>query len=251
MKELFFYDPMCSVGNDFLGKRSSSTPGDLLAEMDFYGIDKALVQYNNLAGAGAVYANKWIADFISSDTSNRLRGVWCLLPEQCGELPDDLFSAMSEKKICALTLDPFDHRWVAGKYSIGKIMAEAAERKIPVLMNYYNRKWEELYRFVETFPDNRLLIHDTTRHGTDRLVRPLLEYFPNVYYMLTAYWVPEGIRDLAVLYGADRLLYASCFPTYNHGSMMFALKNSGLDMASIAKIAGVNMQNLLEESWGK
>ena len=251
MKELFFYDPICAVGSDELGNRTAETPAELLAELDYYGIDCALVQYNNFASAGALYGNERIREFIAADTSGRLSGVWCILPEQCHELPEDLFNVMKQNRIAALTLNPFAHRWIPCKMTIGNIMAEAAERKVPILLNYYDRNWEETYRFVEMFPENRVIIHDTSRHGTDRLIRPLMETYPNVYYAISAHWVPEGIRHLADACGSDRILYSSAYPLYNHGSMMLVLKHSTLPDEDIAKIAGGNMKRLIAEAWEK
>lgn len=251
MKDLFFYDPMCSVGDDLFGNRAANTPAELLAEMDRYGIDRALVQYSALDAVGAVFSNDWISRFVAADTSGRLKGVWCLLPPHCGELPEDLFGEMQKNNIAALTLSPFGHNWVPCKITIGKLMAEAAVRQIPILLNHYNARWPELYSFVEMFPENRLLVHDTTRHGPDRRLCPLMENYPNLYYVLSAHWVPEGIRDLAEKYGAERLLYGSAYPLYHQGSMMLALKHSGLSDQEIAMIAGGNLKKLLEEAGEK
>ena len=63
---------------------------------------------------------------------------------------------------------------------------------------------------------------------------------------LAGYWVPEGIADLARTYGPERILWGSGFPQYNQGSSMLQLKQSGLDEAEIALIAGKNFENMLE-----
>jgi predicted TIM-barrel fold metal-dependent hydrolase len=60
--------------------------------------------------------------------------------------------------------------------------------------------------------------------------------------------VPEGIRDLAEIYGADRLIYGSGFPTFDYGSSMLQLKHSGLPDEEVQKIAGKNLLNLLKGS---
>ena len=82
--------------------------------------------------------------------------------------------------------------------------------------------------------------------GIDRQIRPLLENYENFYFALKGYWVPEGIRDLAGLYGAGRLLFASGFPLYNMGNQMFQLKHSGLSDGEIAMIAGGNLEKILK-----
>ena len=230
-----------------LGGDVAATPEALFAEMDHYGIDRALVRHVNLDRAGAVLSNQVLADFIRNDGSGRLRGVWCILPAQCDELPepDAFFRQMAENNIAALTLSPFAHRWLPTRLAIGKIMDAAAERRIPVLLERSPEKWNELYAFLREFPRNITLAQDCSKHGPDRLLRPLLEEYENFHYVISCHWVPEGIRDLAERYGTGRLLYGSNYPMFSQGSMMLPLKHSGLPPADIAKIAGKNLEILL------
>ena len=247
MRELFFYDAMCAAGLAINGGTAASTPEELLAEMDRYGVDKALVRHANLPAVGAELSNRIIADFIRSDHSERLKGVWCILPDQCDELPkpEEFFRLMREKRIGALTLAPFSHRWIPCRLSIGRIMDAAAERRIPVLLDNFEGRWQEVYAFLKEFPRNVTLLQDRSKHGPDRLLRPLLEHYENFHYVISCHWVPEGIRDLAERYGAERLLYGSDYPIFSHGSMMLPLRQSGLPFAEIEKIAGKNLENLL------
>ncbi len=248
MRDLFFYDALCAAGPVMTGGNAAATPGALLAEMDRYGIDKALVRHANLPNVSAELSNRLLAEWLGGDRSGRLRGVWCLLPEQCDELPgpDQLFQRMAAANIGALTLAPFAHRWIPCRLTIGRIMDAAAERHIPVLLDDFTGRWREIYAFVQEFPDNILLVLDRSKHGPDRLLRPLLEAYANVYYVISGHWVPEGIRDLAERYGAERLLYGSDHPRFNQGNMMLPLKHSGLPLESIRKIAGETLESLLQ-----
>ena len=247
MRELFFSDAMCAAGLERNGGTAAATPDSLLAEMDRFGVDRALVRHANLAAIHAEHSNRIIADFINTDRSGRLRGVWCILPGQCGEQPEpeEFFRRMRENRIAALTLAPFAHRWIPCRLSIGRIMDAAAERRIPVLLDGFAGRWQEVYDFLKEFPRNITLLQDRSKHGPDRLIRPLLEHYENFHYVISCHWVPEGICDLAERYGAERLLYGSDYPIFSHGSMMLPLKQSGLPVAEIGKIAGENLENLL------
>lgn len=142
---------------------------------------------------------------------------------------------------------PYDHRYVPCRLTLGKIMDAACERHVPVLVNALSGHWNDLYAFVAEFPKNILILCDPCgKWGFDRQVRPMLETYPNFHYGMTGYWVPEGIRDLADIYGADRLLYSSGFPRYVQGTGMLQLKYSGLDANKIAQIAGKNLDRLLK-----
>ncbi|OQA84009.1 MAG: Amidohydrolase [Lentisphaerae bacterium ADurb.Bin242] len=246
MKECMFFDANCRIGN------SMNAPGpdakELLSDMDAYGVDKSLVRHAAIP-TGALSSNRSLAEMLRADETGRLTGVWCILPDQCGEIPspDRFFAEMKENRIGALTLSPFEHRYVPCRWTLGKILDAAAERRVPVLLDAFAGKWPELYSFLKEFPENIFLYLEAWgKWGTDRQIRPLLENFPRFYFGTTGYWIPEGLRDLAEIYGADRILYASGFPAFNQGNQMLQLKQSGLDEKSIAKIAGLNLEKLLK-----
>lgn len=248
MNDLFFFDADCQIGS---GPNTGIGPNvrDLLDEMDEYGIDRALVRHINAPMLGALESNRELAEMLADDDSKRLSGVWSILPSQCCELPspDEFFLQMKENHISVLTLHPYDHRYVPCRLTLGKIMDSARERCIPVLLNDFSGQWRDLYDFVADFPQNILILCDTYgKWGYDRQVRPMLETYSNFYYGMTGYWGPEGIRDLADTYGAERFLYSSGYPRYIHGAGMLQLKYSGLEMNQIKMIAGENLANLLK-----
>ncbi|MBQ6474437.1 MAG: amidohydrolase family protein [Victivallales bacterium] len=248
MKELMFFDANCRLGRFVNGGPCAEDAPALLREMDYYGVDRALVRFNNLAMSGTVTANCGLAEMLKADSAKRLTGVWCILPSQCDEIPepDEFFRRMKANRIGALTLLPAEHRYVPCRMTLGKIMDAAAERKVPVLLNGFAARWPELYQFMETFPRNVYIFQEATgKWGNDRLFRPLLENFEKFYFETTGYWVPEGIRDLAERYGADRILYGSGFPRYNQGNGMLQLRQSGLPLSSIELIAGRNLERIL------
>ena len=248
MDDIFFFDADCQIGsgpNDGVGP----TVSEFLDEMDEYGIDRALVRHINAPMVGALESNRDLAELLKDDEQGRLTGVWSILPSQCRELPepDEFFRQMKENRIGALILYPYDHRYVPCRLTLGKIMDAARERRIPVLVNAFSGQWRDLYAFAAEFPQNILILCDTYgKWGHDRWVRPLLETYPGFHYGMTGYWVPEGIRDLADTYGAERFLYSSGYPRYIQGSGMLQLKYSGLEKDKIAQIAGENLAGLLK-----
>ena len=249
MKDLMFFDANCRIG-DVLERPLPGVSG-LLEDMDRYGVDRALVQHNSLATLGAENTNAALVEMLKKDDpEKRLECVWSILPSQCGELPEPeaFFASMKANRVRAITLDPFNHRFIPCRLSIGKYLDEAVRRKVPVLLSCFAGKWNELYAFMREFPDLLCIIHGGDKWGRDRLFRPLLEAYPGVRMEISGYWVPEGIADLAKTYGAERLLYGSGFPRYDQGSSMLQLKHSGLDARDVALIAGKNLENMLEES---
>ena len=256
MDELIFRDVNCAVG---LSPLDGTEPGvkELLAEMDYYGVAEALVKHNNFDFLGALQCNIELAEMLEEfDPDKRLSCVWGILPEQCGELPepDEFFRQMAAARSKALMLSPDAHRYIACRRTIGKLMDAAAERNIPVFLDKLNYNaqgmagWQKIYDFMEIFPENIFILCDFPgKWGNDRLVRPLLEGFPKFYFCTSGYWNVRGLGEYAQKYGADRLLYGSGFPFYNHGSQMPQIKFSGLSDAENAMIAGGNMKKLMDE----
>ena len=246
MKELMFFDANCRVGD-----YRKACPGvtELLADMDYYGVDKALVRHNAIPKA-PLTANKKIAEVLrTEDPDQRLTGVWCIMPDSCDEIPapDEFFRQMKENRIGAITLSPFEHRYQPRRIVIGKIMDAAAERKVPVLLDAFAGQWAHLYDFLERFPKNTFIYAESWgKWGSDRNIRPLLETYENFHFEIARYWVPEGIYGLVQKYGADRILYGTNFPDGNQGCGMLQLKYSKLDDESIAKIAGKNLERILK-----
>ena len=98
MKDLMFFDANCRVG-DF----GNAYPGvkELLSDMDYYGVDKALVRHNGIPMA-PLSTNQEIARMLKEeDPDQRLTGVWCILPDSCDEIPepDEFFRQMKENRI--------------------------------------------------------------------------------------------------------------------------------------------------------
>ena len=250
MKDIFFFDSNCAVGLPMNGGVHAADAPALLSELDHAGVEKALVRFIN-TDIAISRSNASVAEFLREDTGKRLTGVWTILPSQCGELPepDEFFAAFKANRIGAVTLYPVEHRYVPCRLTLGKILDAAAERKIPVLLNGFAGRWNDLYNFMKEFPRLTCIYLETCgKWGSDRNIRPLLENYEHFHFETAGYWVPGGIADLAEKYGAERIIYGSNFPRYNHGCGMYQLKYSGLSMEKIALIAGRNLENLLNEA---
>lgn len=252
MKNMMFFDSNARIGSPCVAKPVyAPEAADLLKEMDRHGIDKALIREVNTEAAGAAFANRRIAEQLKNDDSGRLCGVWSMLPPHTHELPEgpELFHLMKESKIKAWSLNPAAHGWIVSRFSIGGIMAEAAIRKIPVLISPEAiGGWDKIYELLEMFPEN-IYICLTTRlyWGSDRMFRPLLDQYPGFHVEISTYWVPEGVGDLVSIYGAKKIMYGSGYPDFGHGSMMLALKHAEISDAEKQMIASGNLERLLNE----
>ena len=251
MHDLRFFDANCAVGAPMnWGLHFAKDVAELLAEMDRMGVERALVRYHNMEN-GAVYANDKIAALLADDADGRLMGVWHILPEQCEELPsvDEFFGTMKAKRIAAIRHLAGPQRWVPCRLTIGRTMDAARELRVPLMTTplAYADGWAGLFRFVQEFPENIYIVSGDGLWGVDRNIRPLLENFPGVHFEVSSFWPPEGVRDLARKYGADRILYGSGFPQYNQGNMMAVVRHLELDEADKRLIAAGNLERIISE----
>ena len=247
MSEPIFFDAACRAGRDMSGGGADFS--ELLDDMDRLGVGKALVRDFTLGNQNAALSNERLAEQLKQPGMERLTGVWCLLPSQCGELPEPcaFFDAMKKNRIAAVTLMPFQHRWIACGLTIGAYMEEARARKVPICLDGFNGAWRELYEFLIEYPDNIYLgINITAKWGVDRQLRPLMETYRGLYFSFDGHWVPRGVNELVRLYGAERILFGSGFPRFSAGAAMLQLKQSGLDEDVICRIASGNLEELLK-----
>lgn len=247
MKALKFFDCDTRIGDTLRGSRPGTA--ELLAEMDRCGIERALVGHNNWAFGALDDTNGEVAEAVAAG-AGRLTGVWCILPTCCGECPppEKWFADMRRNNIGAITLYPEEHRYELSRLSLGGIMTAAAARRVPVILDFFGEKYDLLYEFMELFPETVCIARGAYKFGCDRYLRPLLETYAGFRFAFSGYWVPEGIRDLAEKFGAERLLFGSGFPLLNPGSAMLQLRHSGLNDADVARIAAGNLEKLLSEA---
>ena len=248
MEDIKFFDCNCRLGLPMNGGRCAADAAALIAELNYAGVEKALVRHVN-TDVAIYFSNDLVTNWVKADTEDRLTGVWTILPSQCHELPepDEFFGSFKANRIGAITLYPREHRYVPCRLTLGKILDAAAERKVPVLLNGFCGQWAALYSFMQEFPDlTCIYVEQGGKWGSDRNIRPLLENYAGFHFETAGYWVPEGLRDLADEFGAEKIIYGSNFPYYNHGNGMLQIKHCGLSAEKVAMIAGKNLENLLK-----
>ncbi len=252
MQDLKFFDVNCRIGVPMNSTREfAADAGKLLAEMDYAGVEKAVICYINTAPAGAVMGNLYVDRALQQDPKQRLTGCWCVLPECLDEkMPAgaDFYRAMRDNRVKMVEICPTYHRWVPRRISIGRQFDEFAERNIVVKISVEEAGgWGGFYDLVERFPNNRFLITNTNLWGCDRYIRPFFETTDKVFMEICEYWVADGLAQLVAKYGAGQLLYGSGYPFWNHASQMMNIRHAQIAEADRQKIAAGNLERLLSE----
>jgi uncharacterized protein len=243
--EITYFDCDASVGVEYAGVyRQCLTVHELVAEMDWHGVDQALVYHTLMRNQSPVIGNAVLAQEIAGQP--RLVGTWAILPPQTGELTPapEFFHAMAEANVRALWAWPTDHRYMLDRVTFGGFLDEVAERRIPL---FIPGDWDLAYRVLAQYPRLTLVVTAHGPWGNDRYFRPLMEQYPSFHIDISRYELDCGLRDLVSKYGAGRLLYGSAFPQAPMGGPRLMVAQAEIDEASRRDIAGGNLRRLLRE----
>lgn len=221
---------------------------DLLAEMQHAGIAKALVFHIAQHDASPQYGNQLLTEGIASHPE--LTGCWAVLPNQAKEFPSpvEFMRRMQAARVAAVRMFPNSHKFLLNKVAVGDWLEAFSAHSVPVLLSLqYGVEWRDLYAILDSFPDLVCIICDHGCWGEDRLFRPLLERYPNVYVDTAQYLLDGGIEALVDDYGPSRLVFGSGFPELYMGGMMMAIKHAQIPDEARQAIASGNLERILAQ----
>jgi predicted TIM-barrel fold metal-dependent hydrolase len=196
--------------------------------------------------SSAQVGNELLARTIAGQ--ERLAGCWTLLPEQCGELGglDAFFLCAKRAGVRAFRLFPASQRFLLRREVMGDVFDALVAARLPLLLRVpVDVGWEATYDLLRETPELTVVLTDMGCWGNDRLFRPLLDRYPNVYIETSGHIVDGGIEDFVARYGSARLLFGSGFPASYLGAMMLALARARIAPEDRGAIAGGNLDRLL------
>jgi uncharacterized protein len=226
--------------------RFATTAADLLEEMDFCGIDTALVYHTAQRFDLAPTGNQRLIQEIHDGTTDRLRPTWAILPTATGEqvTADELLKQMRNHNVRALRLFPNDHRYFLDALSWQDQLPIYAERHIPLFVKAGLNRVADLLR---AFPSATIITDTQGANPLDRYAWPLLDAYPNLYYETSGYLTAGAIEAFCERFGPGRLLFSSGFPDYPSGAALLTLAGADIPVGAREAIAGGNLDRLLAE----
>lgn len=253
MSSTGFFDCNASIGSPMAGLvKPCVTAADLLAEMDWCGVERALVWHVLMREQSPVLGNRVLTEAI--DGQPRLVGTWAILPPQTGELSRGraFFDELAASNVRALWAFADEHRYLLSRVTFGRFLDEVAGRRIPLLVprtsslrTHPSSMWRDIYALLADYPALTLVVAAHGCWGEDRYFRPLLEQYRHLYLDISRYEVDGGLAGLVRTYGAERLLYGSAFPETPMGGARLMLARAMIDDRARRLIAGENLERLL------
>jgi uncharacterized protein len=220
----------------------------LLGEMDYCGVEKALVWHIAQHDGAPQPGNDLLAKGIRPHP--RLNGCWSILPNQAHEYPSPavFFQQMRENRVAALRAFPISHHFLLNEVVMGDWLEAMDEFRIPLFLSMARgADWNIAYQLMAEFPNLVCAICDHGCWGEDRRFRPLVERYPHLYIDTSQYLLDGGIEAFVTDYGPERMLYGSGFPESYIGGMILALKHACISEEAKTAIAGGNLERILAE----
>ena len=239
------FDCNCSYG--ISGRpplRYAKDTAELLAEMDWCGIERALVYHAGMRFNDAIAYNARLAEEVAG--SERLAGSWAILPSQTGEFPrpEALLGEMKANGIRALRAFPDEHRYQLDRRTFGELFDALIEQRIPL---FVKQNIVAIGGLLAECPGLTVVAMNVGPHSLERYLRPLLDAFSTLQVETSHYMVDGLIEGFVERYGPDRLLFGSGFPDVCSGAALLRLAHAEIDDTAREAIAGGNLERLLGE----
>ena len=238
-----FFDCNCSFG--FWPTpmfRITRTAKELVEEMNFCGISKALVYNAEMRFHSPLDGNNSLLEEIK-DFPNLLP-TRAILPPQTDEQPG-VFQLLEEVKnqgIKALFVFPNEHQFFLDDETFGELFEEISENRMPLFVrdNLIN-----IRNMLRSHPKLTVVAISQGPHILDRYFRPLIERYPNFYIDISSYLADNGIESFCEKYGPHRLIFGTGYPGNYMGSAMLRVAQADIPIEYREAIASKNLNRIL------
>jgi len=240
-----FFDCNCSFGKGPLPAfKYARDAAELADEMDFCGIDRALVYAAGMRfGSPTTWNSLVVAE---AKRYPALEPTWAILPPQTGEMPygPELLDTMKANGVRALRAFPDEHRYRLDRRTFADVFDALIEKRIPL---FVKQNLVAIGDLLAEVPDLVVVAVNQGPHSLERYLRPLIESYPNLY-VDTSYYIVDGlIEEFCERYGPERLLFGSAYPDNCSGAALLRLIQADIDAQGKSAIAGGNLERLLGE----
>ena len=252
-------------GNAVIGRPASPTFGSwlssqsLLAELDQFGIDEALIAHVHSQELDGVAGNHLA--FKAAASSPRLHVQAALFPRfgkgARAAIAQEL-DALTRAGCMAVRLHPnpthhiMDDGVYARQYELTPTMAgtmlEALEaRRIPVFVELAQTNWREIADVCRAYPELPLVAVNVS-YTHKRSLFALFDAVDNFFCDTSCFHAYRGLEEACELFGSGRFVFGTRSPAYNPLAAKALVLYAEIDDAAKAAIAGDNLRGLLRRA---
>jgi len=225
--------------------KTAKAPSDLIEVMDKYGIDKAAVWHRAMYDYDPVPGNRILSESLRG-CEDRFLPIWTILPEISDkDFRSDIFiENMKKNNVKLLKALPYECRYIMCDVTMGEQLSLYEELNIPIYLEP-QPDYQHIYNVLKEFPKLTVIICNIGIWPSLRLIYPLLNRYPNVYFETGDFGMTRGYEEVCARYGSERLLYGSNFPSNNPGCSLNCLLTANISEAERENIAYGNMERLI------
>ncbi|GHV02537.1 hypothetical protein FACS1894211_14120 [Clostridia bacterium] len=222
------------------------TAAELLAEMDYCGVDEAILYHQAMIDVSAQYGNGLLENELKSDKSKRLRGTITVLPSisDAGFDVADIQKKVRELNLAGVRAFPHNNRFMLDKVTCGDLLDYLTQSKLPLYLTPADG-WEHIFAVLKEFPKLTVIITNYGLWGSDRYFYPLARAYKNVHIDTGDFQVIRGLEAFVGKFGSERLLFGTNYPMDNMGGPIAALLGAKISLADKENIAHGNIERIL------
>ncbi|MBN2551241.1 MAG: amidohydrolase family protein [Spirochaetales bacterium] len=269
MDDLVFFDLNGVLGTPVFDPDSGSYSGyrdvrDLLNDMDYFGVDYALVSHYRCLHGSPRSGNELLLRELAQrgasgaeDTASRSRlfPCWVLLPGSTGEVPSgkELAEDLRKAGVRAVRIDfgafnlPAVDRVMEDLFTVLEDCAVLAILASPSLGVPVPEREEPFLQMLDRVLDGHRGLNVVTG-GRLRSIFPLMERYGNLYLSMEWDSHPDFVEEICRRFSAGRLLFATPYSENareNSGMPMLMITHADVPEADMRRIAGANLAALL------
>lgn len=227
--------------------REPATAEELLAEMDFCGVDEAVVWHQSMMDVSAEYGNNILLGD-EKNYSGRLRATICVEPSVSD--PEFEIEKIAEKakhfRLAGVRVFPWHDRFFLDRVTCGDLLDFLTESRLPLYLTPMDN-WEHIFAVLKEFPELTVIVTNYGLWGSDRFFYPLVRAYPRVCVDTSDFQEIRGIEAFVRKFGSERLLFGTNYPMDNMGGPMATLLGAKIGTEDRENIAHRNIERLLAE----
>jgi len=245
-----FFDANCWIGrSNNLLPFCISKKNKILEQMDYYGIEKAVVCHTLARYYHPLVGNELLLQEIEGN--KRLEGCFVLLPPATGEMGslDEYIDHMLSKGVHCVRLFPKSHHFSLEEWSADLLLGKLQERRIPLFIWGREIEWDILYRICKRYPSLPLILEqpEEEAYWNGRFRYPLLEKCENFFLEVHNSILYLEVDEVVKRFGAQRLIFGSYMPIDDPNSSLMLITEGDFSGEDKKRIAHENLEKLIQK----
>jgi len=245
-----FIDSNCMLGKWHAPKLYFDSARELLSEMDYHNIEKALVFHSLAWQYDPDTGNRKLLEEIENVNSKgmheRLLPVFVIAP---WNTPSEMMDGESTKEIrtraYAVRVFPRDQNFLFSKW-LHPVLEFLEGIRMPVFINYDQVDFRDLDKVLASYPELPVIISNTG-YRICRFLFTLFKKYKNFYLETSTFFSYEGIEEVCKKFGAERMVFATRMPFIDPGGMLARIIYADITEEEKQLIARGNIERLISE----